>query len=540
MHADHYLDIVGLRYLYPWGEPRARPAADPPAAGRAGTPRCARDRGLANGPASSTPRSTRVEYDPDEHPRDRRRCGCASSAAATTSRRGAWSSTRPMGRDSAYTGDTGPSASVEDGVRDADLLLVESALWPRRARRRGTRPPHARGGDRAGAARRRPLGDPRPLRAGPEGARWMRCAPPPDRGSGPAVDGLTVTVRPSADRRRSRPADLERRRPPSGLPARPAPRSAAQVRPIATARASAAAIGSRPRRTVDRRGRAGSSARARSAACRQNAAASATAPSARARSAASRSSGTARSASPAATRWAAICPRRPARRVPRADRRAARAGRAGGWPADRRRRRRGSAGGANRHASSSMRQRSARWRRAGRRRPARAARRAGSPARPRRNRMPMTEATPSTSRASGASASMRAPSTARSVIGTRGRPSRSQRHAAVAPARACRPRGTPGRSRPTNSGLPPVRSWMLRAPSASTRRPRDERRELGGVRLGEAVEVEARRLASRVAHAGSGPGRVAGQDDERVVGRPLDDEVDHRRRSTDRASAGRR
>ena len=25
MHADHYLDIVGLRYLYPWGEPAPDP-----------------------------------------------------------------------------------------------------------------------------------------------------------------------------------------------------------------------------------------------------------------------------------------------------------------------------------------------------------------------------------------------------------------------------------------------------------------------------------------------------------------------------------
>ena len=25
MHADHYLDIVGLRYLYPWGRAGARP-----------------------------------------------------------------------------------------------------------------------------------------------------------------------------------------------------------------------------------------------------------------------------------------------------------------------------------------------------------------------------------------------------------------------------------------------------------------------------------------------------------------------------------
>ena len=34
----------------------------------------------------------------------------------------------PDGSRLAYTGDTGPSASVEEGVRDADLLLVESAL----------------------------------------------------------------------------------------------------------------------------------------------------------------------------------------------------------------------------------------------------------------------------------------------------------------------------------------------------------------------------------------------------------------------------
>ncbi|MGP1674448.1 MAG: MBL fold metallo-hydrolase, partial [Candidatus Limnocylindrales bacterium] len=25
MHADHYLDVVGLRYLYPWGEPAEVP-----------------------------------------------------------------------------------------------------------------------------------------------------------------------------------------------------------------------------------------------------------------------------------------------------------------------------------------------------------------------------------------------------------------------------------------------------------------------------------------------------------------------------------
>ena len=58
MHADHYLDLVGLRYLFPWGEaaPRPLPVHLPPGG---------RDRldALAtrspSGPGSSTPRSTR-------------------------------------------------------------------------------------------------------------------------------------------------------------------------------------------------------------------------------------------------------------------------------------------------------------------------------------------------------------------------------------------------------------------------------------------------------------------------------------------------
>ena len=123
-----------------------------------------------------------------------------------------------------------------------------------------------------------------------------------------------------------------------------------------------------------------------------------------------------------------------------------------------------------------------------------------------RNVMPMTEATPSASRASGSSASMRAPSTARSVTGTRGGPvstraTRPSRNSSVPSSRNARTVS------PTNSGLPPVRSWMLRAPSASTAARATMRRQLGGLGLGEALRVEPLDVRS-VAQAGTPPGRV--------------------------------
>jgi ribonuclease BN (tRNA processing enzyme) len=105
----------------------------------------------------------------------------------------------PDGSRLAYTGDTGPSASVEDGIRDADLLLVESALGlaahddPERghltpeeaiemARRSGAKSAIL---VHYGPARRSEM-DAMCASAGP----WVRTA----------VDGLTVTVRPSRAR----------------------------------------------------------------------------------------------------------------------------------------------------------------------------------------------------------------------------------------------------------------------------------------------------------------------------------------------------
>ena len=203
MHADHYLDVVGLRYLYPWGEP----APDPlpihlPPGGRARLD--ALSRAVSERDGFFDAAFTAVEYDPD--------------AVLTIGElklrfvRGrhyvpAWGVVidAPDGSRLAYTGDTGPSALVEDGVRDADVLLVESALWSaghddeerghltpeeaidlaRRAEARSAILVHY-------APSRKETIDALCAEVGP----WVR----------PAVDGLTVTVRP--DPRRARPVDV--------------------------------------------------------------------------------------------------------------------------------------------------------------------------------------------------------------------------------------------------------------------------------------------------------------------------------------------
>ncbi|MBI3748794.1 MAG: MBL fold metallo-hydrolase [Chloroflexi bacterium] len=126
MHADHYLDLAGLRYLFPWGEPAERPLPvnlPPGGSGR-----------LA---ALATAISERAgffddayairEYDPAEPLR--------IGPLTVGFRRGrhyvpAWamSIVAPDGARLVYTGDTGPSDSVVDFACDADLLLVEAAL----------------------------------------------------------------------------------------------------------------------------------------------------------------------------------------------------------------------------------------------------------------------------------------------------------------------------------------------------------------------------------------------------------------------------
>jgi ribonuclease BN (tRNA processing enzyme) len=202
MHADHYLDVVGLRYLYPWGEP----APDPlpihlPPGGRARLDALATAVSERDGFFDAA--FTAVEYDPDET--------LTIGELKLRFVRGrhyvpAWGVVidAPDGARLAYTGDTGPSASVEDGVRDADVLLVESALWSASHddEERGHLTPEeaidlARRADARSAIlvhyapSRKETIDALCAQVGP----WVR----------PAVDGLTVTVRP--DPQRARPVD---------------------------------------------------------------------------------------------------------------------------------------------------------------------------------------------------------------------------------------------------------------------------------------------------------------------------------------------
>jgi ribonuclease BN (tRNA processing enzyme) len=194
MHADHYLDLVGLRYLYPWGVPSPTPLpVHLPPGGRA------RLDSLANAISERVgffdAAFTAVEYDPD--------------AVLTVGQlrlrfvRGrhyvpAWGVVveAPDGTRLAYTGDTGPSTAVEDAVRGADLLLVESALGlaAHDDLERGHLTPEeaiqlARNAEARsailvhyGPARRDEM-DAMCAAAGP----WVRTA----------VDGLTVTIKPA-------------------------------------------------------------------------------------------------------------------------------------------------------------------------------------------------------------------------------------------------------------------------------------------------------------------------------------------------------
>ena len=126
MHADHYLDIVGLRYLYPWGQPSPTPLpVHLPPGGRARLDALARAISERDGFFDAA--FTAVEYDPDQV--------LAIGDLRLRFVRGrhyvpAWGVIveAPDGTRLAYTGDTGPSTAVEDAVRGADLLLVESAL----------------------------------------------------------------------------------------------------------------------------------------------------------------------------------------------------------------------------------------------------------------------------------------------------------------------------------------------------------------------------------------------------------------------------
>lgn len=126
MHADHSLDLVGLRYLYPWGEP----AADPlpvhlPPGGRVRLDALAT--GISERVGFFDDAYAIDEYDPSEP--------LVIGPLTIRFNRGrhyvpAWglSVEAPDGARLVYTGDTGPSDSVVDFATEADLLLIEAAL----------------------------------------------------------------------------------------------------------------------------------------------------------------------------------------------------------------------------------------------------------------------------------------------------------------------------------------------------------------------------------------------------------------------------
>lgn len=201
MHADHYLDIVGLRYLYPWGEPSPVPLpVHLPPGGRARLD--ALSRAVSERDGFFDAAFDAREYDPETVLQiGELRLRFVKGRHYVP----AWGVVidAPDGSRLAYTGDTGPSASVEEAIRDADLLLVESALglaahddperghltpeeaieMARRSRAKSAILVHY------GPARRAEM-DAMCAAAGP----WVRTA----------VDGLTATVRPS------RPRDVAR------------------------------------------------------------------------------------------------------------------------------------------------------------------------------------------------------------------------------------------------------------------------------------------------------------------------------------------
>ena len=126
MHADHYLDLAGLRYLYPWGEPAENPLPVhlPP-------------KGTARLDSLASAISERVgffhdayaieEYDPTQ-PLQLGQLTITFRAGRHYVPAWAMSIVAPDGARLVYTGDTGPSDSIVDFACDADLLLIEAAL----------------------------------------------------------------------------------------------------------------------------------------------------------------------------------------------------------------------------------------------------------------------------------------------------------------------------------------------------------------------------------------------------------------------------
>jgi ribonuclease BN (tRNA processing enzyme) len=126
MHADHYIDLAALRYLFPWGAPASTrlPVHLPPGG---------RDRMTALATAISERGGffdtafDIAEYDQDT-PLE---IGDLTLRFARSQHYvPAWAMAieAPDGHRLVYLGDTGPTSAAVEFARDADLLLVEAAL----------------------------------------------------------------------------------------------------------------------------------------------------------------------------------------------------------------------------------------------------------------------------------------------------------------------------------------------------------------------------------------------------------------------------
>ncbi len=194
MHADHFLDLVGLRYLYPWGEPAPEPLpVHLPTGGRARLD--ALSVAVSERDGFFDAAFDAVEYDPAMELRvgDLRLRFFRGRHYVP-----AWGVVveAPDGARLAYTGDTGPSGAVEDAVRDADLLLVETAL--RSAQDDDLERGHLTGDEAIALARSAGVRSALLVHFNPDrlaeleatcaaAGSWVR----------PAVDGLTLTVSPA-------------------------------------------------------------------------------------------------------------------------------------------------------------------------------------------------------------------------------------------------------------------------------------------------------------------------------------------------------
>ena len=191
MHADHYLDLVGLRYLFPWRDPapHSMPVHLPPGgrarldaladaiSERVGFFDASFDAAEYDPTAELTVGDLRLEFFEGRHYVP------------------AWGVVvvAPDGARLAYTGDTGPSTSVEDAVRGADLLLVESAIVSDRhddPQRGHLTADEAIALARAAEARTALL-----VHYGPDGlAELERICAAAGLSVRPAIDGLTITI----------------------------------------------------------------------------------------------------------------------------------------------------------------------------------------------------------------------------------------------------------------------------------------------------------------------------------------------------------